>query len=208
MDVLDIKPIPLSSIPWIPPVYRPKSLNPILAYTLSVCDSIKYSVRQICPHLPLLPLLNCPLFAPGFMNPRSFQLWKYKGLTTVCTLLTASNTYETLMRSLIRNIFDIYKFTTLWGLICNITNTPYCPLPLRPDHSYYSGSDLLVIFLNIEQYGATNHYVLRQMDKKTLVLLQNQATGVRCGRPWLNFLVMFWLLKILSKLCHVGTLTS
>lgn len=58
IDVLDGDPIPLSSIPWISPMYRPKSLNVILAPTLSVCDSIKYSALLISPHHPLLPLLN------------------------------------------------------------------------------------------------------------------------------------------------------
>lgn len=56
---------PLSSIPWIPPAHRPKSLNPILAHTLSGWVSIKYSAR--------------PLFPPGMENPCSFWWWRQCG---------------------------------------------------------------------------------------------------------------------------------
>lgn len=87
IDVMDTDPIPLSSIHWLPPAQRPKMLNPVLAYTLFIWDSIKYSANLISPHLPLLSWLNCPMFPPG-LESQSFDWWKQRNLTSVHSRLT------------------------------------------------------------------------------------------------------------------------
>lgn len=37
----------------------------------------------ISPHLPLLQLLQCPLFPPGCENPQQFSWWKTNGFTDI-----------------------------------------------------------------------------------------------------------------------------
>lgn len=102
-------PIPLSSLLWIPPVHCHKPLNWILAHTLSVWDSIKYSACLISPPPP--PTSNTAqlsLVHTWVEEPPKFCLQPGESVH--------SNIYGTLTRSLSRNVFNIYKFVTFWSL--------------------------------------------------------------------------------------------
>lgn len=93
IDLVDVDPVPLWSLLWLPAQLRPRPLNPILSHSLTIWDSVKYSAGHLSPHLPLLEVFNCPWFPPGLDDPHSFHWWRSKGLTMVRSFLTNRGVY-------------------------------------------------------------------------------------------------------------------
>lgn len=83
LEVPNCAPVPISALLWLPPKMRPPSASPLMIHSLKLWDSIRYSGKLMSPFLPLLPLLNNPMFPPGLEQPHIFSWWPTHGFSLV-----------------------------------------------------------------------------------------------------------------------------
>ncbi|CAI9558365.1 unnamed protein product [Staurois parvus] len=95
LELPNCAPIQPSALLWLPPALRPISLSPMLLHGLRVWDSVRYSSGLMSPFLPLLPIVNNPLFPPGLDHPRAFSWWVAHGFSQVRHFFLVSRSFPT-----------------------------------------------------------------------------------------------------------------
>lgn len=88
IDLVDVDPVPLQSLLWLPAQFCPKPLNPFCLIHSQYGTRLK--ILQGYFHLEVF---NCPWFPPGLDDPHSFHWWSSKSLITVHSFLTTRGVY-------------------------------------------------------------------------------------------------------------------
>lgn len=83
LEAIDLHPITVTNLLWLPPAARGTITNPITQCTLKLWDRLRTPFKLVSPHSPLLSFLGHPLFYPAYTEPALFQTWAQAGLTRI-----------------------------------------------------------------------------------------------------------------------------
>lgn len=134
IDLVKSHPIPISSVPWLPPLKHPHGFGPCMAYSLRLWDSVKYLTGLLSPHLPLLRLIHCPLFPPSCDNPNQLLWWAENGFTDVHSLFTPMRiiTFEMLRSSHDIPLREHYSYLQIKHFLQQLIRAQPTPYTLTP----------------------------------------------------------------------------
>lgn len=91
LEAIDLHPITVTNLLWLPPAARGAITNPITQCTLKHWDRLRTPYKLVSSHSPLLSFLGHPQFNPALSEPTLFQAWAQAGLTRISDLLSGNS---------------------------------------------------------------------------------------------------------------------
>lgn len=91
LEAIDLYPLKISNLLWLPPTTRGPISNPITGHSLKLWDKLRGPFKLQSPHSPLLSFLDHPNFYPAQVSPNSFQIWHRAGLCRIRDFVSGSD---------------------------------------------------------------------------------------------------------------------